>query len=206
MILPKDAWVFRALHYGGPHVVLWIAVLPDGSLHVFHELHRERGLISALCLEIRALTKQLDVTARYTAAFKPQLLGKTHKRDDGENREDTFRKNGVPIRETIHDPIQGWTRVCELLALKPNGRPYLTMDAQCHYLIRALTNAISDPANTEDILPAVNDQALRALRVGVMSRPSPTPFKMPPLPKNAVGHLLNECRRQATAHGKLAWR
>lgn len=206
MIFPPDTWWFRALHYSGPHVVLWIAVLPDGALHVRHELQRERGLISSLCADIRSETKRLNVTARYTVAFKPQILGKTKKTDDGETRTDTFRKNGVPIREVTHDPIQGWTRICELLALRPNGSPYLSIDPRCAFLIRALTNAVSDPTNTEDVLPSAHEQALIALRVGVMSRPSPSPFVTPPLPKNAVGHLLNDCRNQGRSHGKLAWR
>ncbi len=202
---PPDTWWFRALHYSGPHVVLWIAVFPDGALHVHRERQMERGTIGAVCAAIRQNTTHLDITARYTAAFKPQLLGTTKPSDDGDTRADTFRKHGVPSRELTHDPRQGWTRIGELLALRPTGTPALTIDPGCTYLIRALTNAVRDPANTEDILSSPQEQALIALRVGVMSRPAPTPFRKPPLPKEAVGHLLNDLLRDATK-SRVAWR
>ncbi len=194
------------MHYGGPHVCLWIAILPDGALHVRSEWQWPRGVISMISRDIRTRTRELQInTVRYTVADKAQLVGKESD-DYGETRLETFRANNLSIRDQTHDPIQGWTRIQELLAVRPDGRPWLTIHPSCQHLIRALTQAVSDPTNSEDVTPFSDDQALRALRVGVMSRPSPKPFVKPPLPKNAVGRLLEECRTGGESKRWLAWR
>lgn len=197
---------FRALHYGGPHLCLWIAILPDGALHVRSERHWLRGVIGAVARDMRSQTAALGIPAvRYTVAESAQMIGKESD-DYGETRLDTFRANQISIRTQTHDPIQGWTRITELLATRPDGRPWLTVDPSCEHLIRALTTAVSDPSSTEEVLAFPDDQALRALRVGVMSRPTPKLFEKPPLPKNAVGRLLEECRTGGEEKRWLVWR
>lgn len=205
MRAPDTDW-FRSLHYGGTHVCLWWAVSPNGTLYIADELVHSKGLISDLCLALTKKTKALKIEQiRYTVADEETMLGKNKPGDEGETRADTFRHNGIRLRTTTHDPVQGWTRVRELFGLRPDKRPWLTIDPKCVVLIRALTNAVSDPQDEESVLESVTDQPLRALRIGAMSRPAPKPFKAPPLPKNAVGHLLEECRRGPITSG-LAWR
>ena len=142
---------------------------------------------------------------RYTVALEEAMRGKTKDGDDGETRADTFRHNGIVIRESSHDEAQGWTRVAELLGVRPDGRPWLTIAPSCVQLIRALTNAVSDPNDEEMLLESANDQPLRALRIGAMSRPAPKPYAPSPLPKHAVGHLLEELRSGSSTNS-LEWK
>lgn len=197
---------FRSLHYGATSVCLWWVILESGQLHVKAELVTEKYLISTLAHAIRHQTRVLRAPhIRYTVALAEQLVGKTQKGDDGETVADTFRANGLIVRPTSHDPIQGWTRVSELFGLRPDGRPWVTIDPRCEALQRAVTNAISDPADPQNVVESPTDQALRALRVGAMSRPAPRPLQPIPMPKNAVGHLLDACRAGADK-SSLAWR
>lgn len=201
---PKDVAWFRSLHYGVNHVCLWWMIYPDGRLHIAGELVKAKVLISVLSQEIKAKTKDLGIkSVRYTAALKEQMSGKNK---DGETRLDTFRANGISLREYELDPVQAWTRVAELFGVKRDGKPWLTIDPSCEHLRRAITNAVSDPTDPELVLESPNDQPLSALCIGAMSRPSPRPFSMPPLPPNAVGHLLEDCRRAGLSSRTLAWR
>ena len=213
---PDVHW-FRSLHYGGNHACLWWAILPDGGLHIPVELVKSKCLISDLALEMRKQTRALGLTERqdahdnrqpfirYTVADATAMHGKSSKGDDGETRADTFRHNGIVIRESSHDEAQGWTRVAELLGVRPDGRPWLTIAPSCVQLIRALTNAVSDPNDEEMLLESANDQPLRALRIGAMSRPAPKPYAPSPLPKHAVGHLLEELRSGSSTNS-LEWK
>jgi hypothetical protein len=206
MISRPDVTWFRSLHYGGQHVCLWWMVFPDTSMHVKAELVKPSGLIADLARDIRLKTKALRIElVSYTAALKAQMVGTQTSDDDGETRADTFRHNGIRIRQIAFDDLQGWTRVGELLGSRPDGRPWLTIDPSCVALIRSLTNAVSDPSDPENVLDSPTDQPLRALRVGAMSRPSPKPFEKPPLPKKAVGHLVNEIRN-GPIRSRLTWK
>lgn len=202
---PDVQW-FRSLWYGARHCCLIWAALPSGMLHVAGELVRDRCLIAELAREIRVKTRTCGVEEkaddrypqvpyiRYTAAWREAMRGKSSQGKDGETRADTFRHNGIIVRETAHDEAQGWTRVSELLGTLPDGRPMLTINPKCEHLIRALTNAVSDPTNPELLLESDHDQPLRALRIGAMSRPAPRPFEAPPLPPNSAGKMLQELR------------
>jgi len=181
-------------------------VFPDTSVHVKSELLQTKGLIATLCRDMRLQTKALKIDrVRYTVADKAAMVGKATADDEGETRADSFRHHGIPIRAITFDEGQGWTRVGELLGARPDGRPWLTIDPGCVALIRSLTNAVSDPSDPESVLASMSDQPLRALRIGAMSRPSPKPFEKPPLPKNAVGRLVEEIRH-GPIRSRLAWR
>jgi hypothetical protein len=181
-------------------------VFPDTSMHVKAELVKPSGLIADLSREIRLKTTALRIDrVAYTAALKAQMVGTQTSDDDGETRADTFRHNGIRIRQIAFDDLQGWTRVGELLGSRPDGRPWLTIDPSCVQLMRAITNAVSDPSDPENVLDSPTDHPLRALRVGAMSRPSPKPFEKPPLPKKAVGHLVNEIRN-GPIRSRLTWK
>jgi hypothetical protein len=183
---------------------------------VCKELIAERGLISTLSRDIRLATRGLGLYetqdekfpelpfVRYTVGWEVAMRGKSRDKE-GETRLDTFRHNGIIIREVMHDEAQGWSRVAELLGTFPDGRPMLTIAPSCVHLVRALTNAVSDPNDPELLMESTNDQPLRALRLGAMSRPAPKPFEPPPLPKKAVGHLLNECRAALEPSGGIEW-
>ena len=207
MSQPSNIVYFRSLHYGfaDPNATICLhwAHLPDSRLHILSELRRQQMTIELLAKDIRTETRRLRIKEiRYTVADE-ENIGKES--DDGETRAETFYKAGVTVWVIKPDPIQGWTRVRELLGIRPDGRPWLTIEPSCTFLIRALTTAMQDKTNPEDLMRFGNDQPLRALRVGAMSRPAPQWFSQPPLPPKAIGHLVNELRRGPTDSG-LAWR
>ncbi len=202
-----DLDYFRSIWYATDQVCLWWVILPDGRLHIRAELVSVKSLISTFAREIRLKTAALKMpSVRYTVGLTEQLIGSSSKGDDGETRLDTFRLSGLSVRESSHDPVQGWSRVSELFGLRSDGRPWLTIDPSCTQLQRAITNAVSDPANPESVLDFASTPPLHALRIGAMSRPAPRPFKKPDLPKNAVGHLLRELQNANRSPGRLVWR
>jgi len=215
---PDVRW-FRSLWWANTRVCLWWAILPSGALHIERELVKDQCLISEFARDMRLCTKDLGIEETqderyerlpfiaYTVALEAQMRGKASKGDDGETRGDTFRHNGILIRESSHDESQGWTRVAELLGTLPDGRPMLTIAPGCVQLVRALTNAVSDPNDPEVLLESAHDQPLRALRIGAMSRPAPRSFDRPELPKNAIGRLMEEIRNESEpSSGGIAWR
>ena len=191
---PSGASWFRSYDYGyiDPSVCLWWAILPDSRLYIRAELKQQHQNIEAICKAIRLKTKELGVqTVRYTVA-DALSMGMRKSDDDGESRGDSFRHCGVPVVPANHERQQGWTRLRELFGLRSDGLPWLVIHPGCRYLIRCLAAAVSDKSVPEDVDKHCDDHPLDAARYGAMSRPAPSRFKVPPLPKNAVGHLLRE--------------
>lgn len=199
---------FRSLHFGqndpNANIVLWWAVWPDRRLHIVAEQRRQNCTIAALARDMRTRTRELGIEAiRYTVADE-QSIGKD--KGEGESRAETFRANGIPVRVLKIDAAQGWTRVKELLGARPDGRPWLTIDPSCAHVIRALTTAIKDDTDPEQVATSPAMQPLNALRVGAMSRPAPNPFEAPPRPPNAIGHLVDEIRNGGRGGFGVKWR
>lgn len=208
--LGEDVQWFRSMDYGflDPNVTLWWAILPDGALHIKAEQRRQFSTIATLAKDIRTQSRELGIRqVRYTVADKFSMGERTNQEDGfhGETRAETFRAYGVPVTTTNQSREIGWSRVREFFALRPDGRPWLTLDPSCRYLIRAITAAVADKARHEDIAEFKDDHPLDALRLGVMTRPSPRKFTAPPLPKSAVGHLLREVQA-GQPKSPLAWR
>lgn len=215
----SDASYFRSLHYGFADptatICLWWAVFPDQRVRILSEGRWQQSTIQKLSEEIKQQTRDLryrvlsskdvqdgkQIEIRYTVADEPNI-GKDD--GDGEARAETFRTHGIPLTILAPDPVQGWTRVRELLGLRPDKQPWLTIDPSCTFLIRALASAVQDKSDPEDVLPFGNDQPLKALRIGAMSRPAPKWTDTPPLPKGAIGHLVNDLRSGDVATGGLA--
>lgn len=196
---PSDQW-FRSYDYGFIHrgVMLWWRLLGDGRLHIAREYVHQRTSIAEICRNVRAISRDLRMTGcRYTVADKFSM-GSRHSDESGETRADLFRTHGISIIPANHDRVQGWTRVRELLAPRPDHLPWLTIDPSCRYLIRTLAAAVSDRHNPEDVAESKDDHALSALRYGAMSRPSPSRLSTPPLPRHAAGRLLAEVRSPAS--------
>lgn len=202
---PTDRVWFRSLHYGfadpGCTICLWWWIWPDRRLHVRSELRAQGHTIEQLAQSIRRRTRELGAVRyedrreqsliKYTVADEANI-GKVD--DDGESRAETFSKCGVPLRVIAPDPVQGWTRVHELLGVRPDGRPWLTIDPSCTYLLKALPVAVQDDDNPDDMRPFAADQPLRALRIGAMSRPAPKYQERPELPPNAIGRVIDKLR------------
>lgn len=211
MMTDEGRWYFRALHFGqhdpNASIVLWLAVFPDARLHVIHELRRQDTTIAALTRDVQTETRRLSLPReqiRYTCADEANI-GK-EVLPDGESRADTFRHSGLSLRVLQVDPLQGWTRVKELLGLRPlDHQPWLTISPTCPYLIRALTTAVKADTNPDAVSEFANVQPILALRTAVMSRPAPKPYDKAPFPKGAVGHLVNDLRNPAPSTS-IRWR
>ena len=204
-----EPWYFRSLHYGysppNATVVLWWRVAHDATLHIQHEWRAQQLTIADLAAAMRKETLDLGIEkVRHTAAHD-ENIGTEGK--DGESRAETFAKHKVPLRILTIDPVQGWTRVRELLGTRPDGRPWLTIHPTCQHLIRAIGSAVQDPSDAETIQDFGNIHPLNALRIGAMSRPAPNPQQQPEMPKTAVGYLVNQLRAAAGATSQsLRWR
>lgn len=207
-IVFAEAANFRSLHYGyadpNATIVLWWSMFADTRLHVRGELRMQFETIENICEAVKKRTRELLIdpaTIGYTVADQENIGDED---TDGESRAETFAKCGVPLRVIEPDPVQGWTRVRELLGVRPDGRPWLTIHPDCAYLIKALASATQHQHDPEDVREFGNIQPLFALRVGAMSRPAPKWLQKPPPPKNSVGHLVEELRRAATANATTA--
>lgn len=190
---PKgDVRWFRSYDYGYVHkgVCLWWAVLPDGRIYIRHEyVHRFLPILD-IATQIRQQTIALRIPrVSYTVGDKFSL-GMRNKDDAGETRRDIFEQMGIPMDGTSHDREQGWTRCRELLALRPDGQPWVVLHPSCRQLIRELAAAVSDDRHPEDIDEHCDQDALAAFRYGAMSRPSPLAPRRSGLSKRAAGYDL----------------
>ncbi|MGH7177796.1 MAG: hypothetical protein ACREJC_10480, partial [Tepidisphaeraceae bacterium] len=203
---PDVQW-FRSMDYGfmDPNVTYWWAILPDGGLHIKAEQRRQYMTISQLARDIKIQDRALGIQrVRYHVADK-YSMGEQADDESPETRADVFRRHGIPVTTTNQSRETGWTRIREFLGLRPDGRPWLTIDPNCRYLLRSLAAAMSDKNRHEDIAPFKDDHPLDAIRIGAMTRTAPRGFVAPPLPKNAIGHLLREVQTGPT-RSALAWR
>jgi len=206
MIAKDLIWCFRSLHYGyatpTATICLWWEVFATNTLHVRAELRVQNLTIESIVAEVNKRSLVLGLKEiRYTVADELNV-GKED--GDGETTPQTFAKNRMPLRVIKPDPIQGWTRVRELLGTRPDGSPWLTIHPSCVYLIKAMGHAMQDASDPADIMAFGNDQPLRALRVGAMSRPAPKVAEKPKLPLKAVGRLVDELRSGSTGN-TLEW-
>lgn len=177
---------FRSLDWGysSPGCVLWWCCLPDGNLYIRRDHKYSHALVGQLIDTVDEITEDLGIhRIRYTAA-DPALWGPSVTADalEGENMNETFARQGMPLIKSKNERVNGWQRVRELLG-NPDGPEDIRTPARliihpdCRYLIRSLTNAVSDPRNPEDVDTDIDDHALDTLRYGAMSRPSPTRSK-----------------------------
>ena len=192
---PGCSW-FRSYDWGysiNPGVCHWWAVLPDGRLYVRQEYVHRYALIPEIAGEMHVQTRLLRQQMTYTVADKFSM-GVRKEDETGETRGETFRKFGIPMRGTSHAREQGWTRCRELLGLRPDGLPSVVIHPLCRLLIRELSAAVSDPHAPDDVAAMCKQDALASFRYGAMSRPAAHTFRMPPLPRHAVGRLMHETR------------
>lgn len=202
-----DVTWFRSYDYGFVHngVAHWWAVLPDGRLYVRTEFKHQYLQIPEIARRFREINKALRIPrVAYTVADKFSM-GMRKDDESGETRGETFLAWGIPVTKTSHDREQGWTRLHELFALRPDGTPGVIMHPECRLLIRELSGAVSDKTNPDDIDKNCPQDALASFRYGAMSCPSPRPYQRPKLAPHAAGHDLHALRSELTGH-PFAWR
>lgn len=174
---------FRSLDWGfvNPGCTLWWACLPDARYYIRYAHKFQLQAIEDVAEDIIDVSSKIGSSyIRYTVA-DPNIWGPgspaiTNRQEFvGEDIAETFMKSGVPmIKGDNRSRTNGWVRVREMLRLRPDGKPTITIHPDdCQYLIRTLSDAVSAKNNPEDI-GSIDDHPLDALRYGAMSRPSPT--------------------------------
>ncbi len=178
--VPAGVQWFTAMDWGSlsPGCVLWFAVLPDRRLYLRAELKFQGQDVAEVSSLIKKREKELGITGK--VAYRvgdPAMWIKDAKTKGhhliGESISDTFRLNGIPLRQADNDRTNGWARCLQLLRDAPDGEPWFTVHSSCRYFIRTIAAARSDKNDPEDVDTTGDDHALDAWRYGAMSRPSP---------------------------------
>jgi len=201
--IPRDTRILRALDWGynAPGCCLWLAILPDGHVHVAHEYRFQQTLAADVAEHVDRETKDHGWKAIYTT-MDPSTFSKTG--HVGESVAETFARAHVPCQPGDNARNLGWQRLRHWFSKAPDGRPWLTIDPSCRYLRRTLPGLISDAKDPEDVNTEGDDHAADALRYGVMSRPTParTPLQSTFAP-DTIGYLRTKGDRHP---GSRYWR
>ena len=168
--------------------VLWWVPQLDGHYHIYREYKFQQTPVADVAVQIKKRTADYGLELTYLAA-DPAMWQKTGA-GKGESIAETLLRLKVPMRKGDNDRKNGWQRVHELLRVAPDGKPWLTVNPSCRYLIRSLAGAVSDKHDPDDVDTHSDDHALDAVRYGAMSRPS-------------VAQVTQQARR--APEGSLAW-
>ena len=172
--VPKDWRRFAAMDWGynDPCCVLWFAVAPGGTVHVYRELYVRKTLSTEIARHIRELSAGERIA--YTVA-SPDAWQKRGLRESGdvagESIAEVFMASGVPLIRADNSRIAGWMRVREYLGAADGGEARLRIMENCTNLIRTLPLLTFDAHDAEDVADNCEDHAAEALRYGLMSRP-----------------------------------
>jgi hypothetical protein len=159
--------------FNSPGVIGWWACLADGHYHLAREYRHQFQTADVVAHEYHRICRELRrPTIRYVAADPSMWAHTGHGR--GESLAETLSRCRLPMRKGDNDRKNGWQRVHQLLQLAPDGRPWLTIDTACTYLLRSFPALMSDRTDADDVDTKGDDHGGDMIRYGAMSRPSPT--------------------------------
>lgn len=168
-------------------ICLWVACFPNGRLYVFYEWkfngeHSRQKLVAAeVAKKIKTYTiEQVFPMARSRRVTRsigdPAMwMGDGH---SGEDYAETFRKNGVTLVQADNERVMGWGRLRHWLRDAPDGMPWIMFHPRCEVTRRALPAMVRDKSDPDDVDTHCEDHPGDTCRYGVMSRPTPTKFKV----------------------------
>lgn len=107
-----DEWDrYRTIDYGLDMLAcLWVAVDTQGNEYVYKELYESNLIISAAAQRIIEVNGDDKIKCTYAP---PDLWNRRN--DTGKSAYDIFRENGVILRRSANNRIQGWYAVAEHL-------------------------------------------------------------------------------------------
>lgn len=197
------AW-FRSMRWGrnAPGAVLWWLCSPLGQYVVIDELkfqHADPSEVSAL---IREHDKELRMAdpPRYLAAES-----RLWDIDRGPTVAELFARSGMAMSKTSSDLVQGWNQLSSLMKqivtdpARPDAlpTPALVVANNCGQLKRMIPLLREGKTNKEDIDNATEACFVHALRIGIMSRPTPTSVAPRTPQPGTMGHALQQARELA---------
>lgn len=180
-----------------PGAVLWWICAPNGQNVIMDEFrfqHLDPSEV-ALVVKQRDAAMRMTTPARYMAA-EPRLWDV----DRGVTIAELFSRSGLAMSKSSDDRVQGWNATSSLMkatVLEPDSGvplPALVVSTRCVQLIRMLPLLREGKTNKEDLDASVDACLAEALRVGVMSRPSPTVLTTPAWRPDQMGYALQQAR------------
>ena len=109
--IPEEWDRYRTIDYGLDMLAcLWVAVDTKGNEYVYKELYESNLIISAAAQRIIEVNGDDKIKCTYAP---PDLWNRRN--DTGKSAYDIFRENGVILRRSANNRIQGWYAVAEHL-------------------------------------------------------------------------------------------
>lgn len=109
--IPEEWDRYRTIDYGLDMLAcLWVAVDTEGNEYVYKELYESNLIISAAAQRIIEVNGDDKIKCTYAP---PDLWNRRN--DTGKSAYDIFRENGVILRRSANNRIQGWYAVAEHL-------------------------------------------------------------------------------------------
>ena len=154
--IPLEWDRYRTIDYGLDMLACyWIAVDPQGNEYVYKELY-ESGLIISKAAQ-RIIEVNGSDKVKYTYG-PPDLWNRRN--DTGKSAYDIFRENGVILRRSANNRVQGWYAVSEHLKIyeiqdEQTGETKKTAKLRffntCLYILRTLPIIQHDEKNPNDV-------------------------------------------------------
>ena len=152
-----DNWDrYRTIDYGLDMLCcLWVAIDPKGNEYVYKELYEPNLIVSKAAARI--LEVNGDDKIKFTYA-PPDLWNRRN--DTGKSACDIFRENGVILRRSANNRVQGWYAVAEHIKQyeatdEQTGEKYTTSKLKffntCINIIRTLPIIQHDEKNANDV-------------------------------------------------------
>ena len=174
---------------------------PDGCLLLRHELTWVRTPPEEAAAQIVTRCKDWGIGTT-TIYAQPELFPREKSR--GETVSHIFRAYGVSLREADDDAVNGWSRVRSWLKSRTaDGKPRLTIHADCKHFRKTFPTLIQDPAHLDEVLDTPDANPASGLRFYLMSRPSPFLAVEPVIPPDAVYWAVEEMRRANIERNRL---
>lgn len=109
--IPEEWDRYRTIDYGLDMLAcLWVAVDTQGNEYVYKELYESNLIISAAAQRIIEVNGKDKIKCTYAP---PDLWNRRN--DTGKSAYDIFRENGVILRRSANNRVQGWYAVAEHL-------------------------------------------------------------------------------------------
>lgn len=201
----QDLTVGCGLDWGNasPGVVGWLAVLPDGHVHVFDEFKFQRMTVETVAKEIKERTRGWGVRWPVRVYADPSLRADSGQ--IGESIGQTFGRYGVGLTYPSNARVSGWQRLHEALAVDPaTGTPWLTVHPRCLYGCRTVPLLVQSAQNPEDVETASDDHWADMLRYALMGGLRPSTGRRDHPPPGMWSSAWMREREQSHGRGVLA--